>query len=296
MELTATEKSMRSLVITLLLGASCLLMACNNKTGTTNGSTNNTASGGPSANTPKQSASIPPSVPGKISKYSYEVVKEYPHDPKSFTQGLVFYNGSFIESAGEYGVSDLREVELQSGRVLRKTDVAERFFAEGMTIFRGKIYQLTWQEHVCFVYDPQTFRQISQFNYDGEGWGLTHDDQNLILSDGTNQLRFIDPDSFKVVKTISVFSNNRPLLDLNELEYIRGEVFANIWHSDRIARIDPNSGEILGWIDLTGLLPLEKRSDEEAVLNGIAYDEATDRLFVTGKLWPQLFEIRLKAV
>lgn len=226
--------------------------------------------------------------------YGYEVVHAWPHDPDAFTQGLVFHDGKLLESTGEVGRSSLRRVELETGKVLQKVDVPEPYFAEGITLLKGKIYQLTWQHQLGFIYDAWTFDKIGQFNYQGEGWGLTTDGQSLILSDGTNRLRFLDPDNFQVRKTIAVLDGSTPVYEINELEYVQGEIYANIWHADRIARIDPQTGRILGWIDLTGLLSRGEVQDEEAVLNGIAYDETNGRLFASGKLWPKLFEIRLK--
>lgn len=226
--------------------------------------------------------------------YGYEVVNTLPHDARAFTQGLLYHEGSLIESTGQYGESTLREVELSTGKVLRKVDVPPQFFAEGAALLDGKIYQLTWTNGIGFIYDARTFERVGQFRYDGEGWGLTSDGRSLILSDGTNQLRFLDPKTFNVVRTVNVVDRGRPLRELNELEFVKGEIFANVWHDDRIARIDPESGAVRGWIDLAGLLPAGEASSGEAVLNGIAYDEAGDRLFVTGKLWPKLFEIRLK--
>lgn len=244
------------------------------------------------AATPKREESPVRSSAG-VPTYTYEVINRWAHDPTSFTQGLVFYDGAFIESAGEYGRSSLRKVEVKTGKILKKVDVPGKYFAEGLTIFQGKIFQLTWKENVIFTYDP-SLTLTNRLDYAGEGWGLTHDDHFLIVSDGSNRIYFVDPVTLEAARTISVSDNNHPLTELNELEYIKGEIYANIWHTDRIVRIDPQSGTILGWIDLTGLLPANQRSDEEAVLNGIAYDEATDRLFVTGKLWPAVFEIRLK--
>ncbi|MBV9210930.1 MAG: glutaminyl-peptide cyclotransferase [Acidobacteria bacterium] len=226
--------------------------------------------------------------------YTYEVVNSWPHDTQAFTQGLIFYQGMMYESAGHYGSSTLRRVELRTGKVEQKADVDARYFAEGMTIFGGKIYQLTWTGRKGFIYDLKSFHLEGEFAYEGEGWGLTHDEHALIMSDGTNQIRFLDPQTFKVTRTISVQDHGQPLMQLNELEYIKGEIYANIWKSDRIVRIDAQSGKILGWIDLTGLLAPLERPDAEDVLNGIAYDEQHDRLFVTGKRWPKLFEIRLK--
>ena len=241
----------------------------------------------------KQQSEPDPSSQG-IATYSFEVVNAFPHDPAAFTQGLVFHEGALLESTGQYGSSSLRAVELQTGKVLKKVIVPEQFFAEGMTVFQGKIFQLTWQNRKGFIYDLRSFQLRGEFPYSSQGWGLTNDDEFLIMSDGTEKIRFLDPSTFEVKKTISVYDNKIPLTELNELEYIKGELYANIWHTDRIVRIDPRSGKILGTIDLTGLLPATERGDPEAVLNGIAYDRDHERLFVTGKLWPKLFEIRLK--
>ena len=170
----------------------------------------------------------------------------------------------------------------------------EQYFGEGLTVLNGKIYQLTWQHRVGFIYDYQTFEQVGQFRYDGEGWGLTNDGKSLIISDGSNQLRFIDPNSSRVTKVISVTDNGKPVSKLNELEFIKGEIYANVWHDNRIVTINPESGAVTAWIDFSGLVRLSETSDPEAVLNGIAQDEATGRIFVTGKLWPKLFEIKIK--
>jgi glutamine cyclotransferase len=228
------------------------------------------------------------------SVYTFEVVNVWPHDSAAFTQGLAFHNGALFESTGLRGASSLRQVELQTGKILQKVNVPSEYFAEGLTIFQGRIFQLTWQSQRGFIYDLGSFQLQGEFSYSGEGWGLTNDGESLILSDGTHQLRFLDPSNFKTQKVLGVYYQDQPLRDLNELEYIKGEIYANIWHQDVIARIDPRSGKILGWIDLAGLLPASERRDAEAVLNGIAYDQAGDRLFVTGKKWPKLFEIRLK--
>ena len=196
--------------------------------------------------------------------------------------------------AGHYGTSSLRKVDLKKGEVLKKIAVTPQYFAEGITVFQKKIYQLTWSEHKAFEYDLKEFRLEREIPYEGEGWGLTHDEHNLIMSDGTNQIRFVDTDNFKTIRTISVYDNGVPVQLLNELEYVKGEIFANIWKSDRIARIDPHTGKLLGWIDLTSLYPVNERSGTENVLNGIAYDEKEDKLLVTGKRWPKIFEIRIK--
>ena len=225
--------------------------------------------------------------------YTFEVKNAYPHDRAAFTQGLVFRDGFLWESTGEYGSSSLRQVELKTGRVVKSVPVAKDFFAEGMTIFGGKVYQLTWQEGRAFVYDAKDLRRVGEFKYAGEGWGLTHDNESLVMSDGTSTLRFLDPETFAVRRTVRVTDAGRPVERLNELEYVRGEIFANVWQKDRVARIDPRTGRVTGWIDLRGLLPKSDMRGDEDVLNGIAYDEENDRLFVTGKLWPKLFEIRL---
>jgi glutamine cyclotransferase len=226
--------------------------------------------------------------------YTYEVIKAYPHDNKAFTQGLIFHQGLLYESTGMNGSSSLRRVELETGKVLRKIDVPARFFAEGLALFNGRLYQLTWQTQMGFVYDLDSFNKLREFSYAGEGWGLTRDSNSLIMSDGSSRIRFIDPETFEVQRLITVQDDRADITNLNELEYIRGEIYANIWLNDRIARIDPRSGKVNAWIDLSGLLSPEERPDSQAVLNGIAYDDASDRLFVTGKYWPKLFEIKLK--
>ncbi|HLL76187.1 MAG TPA: glutaminyl-peptide cyclotransferase [Pyrinomonadaceae bacterium] len=247
------------------------------------------ASNTPTASTPDGPRKADDPVP----VYTYEVKNTYPHDRAAFTQGLIFRDGYLWESTGQYGSSSLRQVELKTGRVLRSVPVEREFFAEGMTIFGGKVYQLTWQEGRAFVYDAKDFRRLGEFKYAGEGWGLTHDGESLVMSDGTSTLRFLDPETFAVRRTVRVADAGRPVEQLNELEYVRGEIFANVWQEDRVARIDPRTGRVTGWIDLRGLLPAADTRGDEDVLNGIAYDEAGDRLFVTGKLWPKLFEIRL---
>lgn len=232
-------------------------------------------------------------VPFRVQNYTYEIVNVFPHDPSAYTQGLVYHQGVLYESTGLNGSSSLRKVELQTGRVLQRINVPAQFFAEGLALFNNKLFQLTWQSQRAFVYDLDSFNMLNTFNYTGEGWGLTHDGRVLIMSDGTNQIRFLNPDTFAVQRTINVLDNGRPIQQLNELEYIKGEILANIYQTERIARIDPQHGRVTGWINLAGLLPYEDRARGVDVLNGIAYDEAGDRLFVTGKLWPKLFEIRL---
>ncbi|MDQ2977383.1 MAG: glutaminyl-peptide cyclotransferase [Acidobacteriota bacterium] len=240
--------------------------------------------------------SVENSAKESVPTYGYEVVNTWPHDTGAYTQGLVFQDGKLLESTGEVGHSSLRRVELETGKVLQKVDVPPPYFAEGIALFKGKIYQLTWQHQRGFIYDAGSFQKLSDFTYFGEGWGLTNDGNHLILSDGSNRIRFLDPENFQVKKVITVLDRGKPVSQLNELEYIQNEIYANVWHDDRIARIDPATGRVVGWIDLKGLLAPGEVSDEEAVLNGIAYDAATGRLFVTGKLWPKLFEIRLRKI
>lgn len=223
----------------------------------------------------------------------YRVVHSYPHDAKAFTQGLVFADGHLYESTGLVGHSSLRMVDLETGRVLQELPVPQPYFAEGLTTSGSTLVQLTWQSHVAFIYDRFSFRQLDTAKYTGEGWGLTTDGKTLIMSDGTAQLRFLDPATFRELRRVTVKDHGRPLAQLNELEMVKNEIYANVWYSDRIARISPATGKVLGWIDLAGLLPQSERTDPQAVLNGIAYDAAHDRLFVTGKLWPRLFEIKV---
>lgn len=224
---------------------------------------------------------------------TYRVIHAYPHDKNAFTQGLVYVDGHLYESTGIKGQSTLREEDLDTGRIQRMQLVSDRYFAEGLTDWKNTLIQLTWQSHTGFVYDRATFRLLRTFHYDGEGWGLTHDAKSLILSDGTATLRFFDPDTFKETRHITVTDQGKPIKYLNELEYIHGEIYSNVWHTDRIARISPASGRVIGWIDLKGLMPRDQLSNDEAVLNGIAWDAARNRLLVTGKLWPKIFEIQL---
>jgi glutaminyl-peptide cyclotransferase len=222
----------------------------------------------------------------------FEVVAAYPHDPDAFTQGLAIDAGVLYEGTGQYGASTIRRVNLQTGRPEKQRALNQRYFGEGIAILGGSLYQLTWQNGVAVVYDLETFEVERTLQYDGEGWGLTHDGQELIMSDGSATIRFRDPETFAVTREIEVRAGGAPLPRLNELEYIDGEIWANIWYDDRIARISPANGEVLGFIDLATLYPQSARGSE-AVLNGIAYDAAAKRLFVTGKNWPQLYEIRV---
>ncbi len=227
--------------------------------------------------------------------YTYQVVHSYPHDKQAFTQGLLYADGRLYESTGIAGQSSLRAEDLVTGRILQFQDVPSKYFAEGLTDWSNTLVQLTWQNHVVMVYDRASFRLLHTLPYAGDGWGLTQDGKSLILSDGTPTLHFLDPTTLHEVRSITVKDRGTPIKELNELEFIHGEIYANIWHSNRIARIAPASGKVTGWIDLSGLISPAELGNPEAVLNGIAYDTAHDRLFVTGKLWPRIFEIKLVA-
>jgi glutamine cyclotransferase len=229
----------------------------------------------------------------KIPIYGFDIVNRYPHDPKAFTQGLVFADGFLFEGTGLRGRSGLRKVDLATGTILQYRSLSARFFGEGVTVYQDKVIQLTWRANVGFVYDKDTFQLIETFRYPNEGWGITHDGEYLIMSDGTSRLHFLHPKSYKKMGLIEVHDRNGPVSNLNELEYVQGLIFANVWKTDKIAQISPGTGEVVGWIDLRGLLRPEDRIQPVDVLNGIAYDKVNDRLFVTGKLWPQLYEIEL---
>jgi hypothetical protein len=226
---------------------------------------------------------------------TYEVVAELPHDAEAYTQGLVLHDRHWVESTGKNGQTTLRRVEPSTGAVVLKKNLVADFFGEGCTVFGGKIYQLSWKNQQGFVYDATTFQWQKNFSYTGEGWGLTNDGTSLIMSNGSNTLQFFDPVTFKPGKLLRVEWNGQPLDKLNELEFIEGEIFANIWFKDQIARIDPSNGRVIGMIDLAGIDKKEKRMQEENVLNGIAYDPVTRDIFVTGKCWPKIYQIRLVA-
>ncbi len=221
------------------------------------------------------------------------MVHVYPHDSQAFTQGLEFRGGFLYEGTGLEGRSTLRREDLQSGRALQEIKLPAEFFGEGITVLDGRIDQLTWQSHLGFVYDQGSFRVLKNFGYPGEGWGLANDGQQIYMSDGTAEIRCLDSGTLAERRRFTVHDGGKQIEELNELEWVRGELYANIWQTDRIVRISPSDGRVLGWIDLSGLLPPEDRTPETDVLNGIAYDSTADRLFVTGKLWPKLFEIRL---
>jgi len=224
--------------------------------------------------------------------YGYEIVRVYPHDPRAFTQGLQYVDGFLYEGTGQVGESSIRKVELETGKVLKKRDVPRPHFGEGITIWKNELIELTWQTNVAFVYDKETFEPRRTFNYAGEGWGLTQDATQLYMSDGSDEIRVLDPATFNERKRIKVRALGAPVKNLNELEWVKGEIFANVWQTDNIVRIAPATGKVTGYLDLHGLLSPGERGGAD-VLNGIAYDAKRDRLFITGKWWPKLFEIKL---
>jgi len=241
------------------------------------------------SSTPTEAATPTPAPP---ITYTYRVINTFPHDPAAFTQGLDFDDGRLFEGTGRWGESTLREVELQTGAVLRSRPLDAQYFGEGITVLNGKVYQLTWQEQTGFVYDRDTFEPLQTFAYPHEGWGITHDGTRLIVSDGTSTIRFWDAGTLQEIGHITVRDHEGPVNRLNELEYVDGEIWANIWLTDLIARISPETGNVLGYIDLTGLLDTSTLTQPVDVLNGIAVDD-NGRIFVTGKLWPSLFEIEV---
>lgn len=250
----------------------------------------------PAAKAAPADAPVAPARPAvqPVAEYTYEVVNVMPHDRAAFTQGLVYLDGDLLESTGLNGESSLRRVELQTGAVRQQVAVPPAYFAEGLAVLGNRAYQLTWQNRKGFVYDLATFRVEQEFAYAGEGWGLTTDGHQLVLSDGTDELRFLDPVTFEVKRKLRVVMVDHPVTQLNELEYVKGEIFANVWGANYVVRIDPATGHVTGLIDFTGLLAPADHSATTDVLNGIAYDAVGDRLFVTGKRWPKLFEVRLK--
>jgi glutaminyl-peptide cyclotransferase len=232
-------------------------------------------------------APVPPAL-----QTPYDVLGSYPHDPGAFLQGWLWHDGGFYESTGLNGESTLRRVAFPSGEVLQKIDVPREHFAEGLAMIGDRLIQLTWRSKKAFIYDRASFSLIGDFPYETEGWGLTYDGTSLILSDGSSKLFFIDPESYQITRTVTVTLDGRPQPRLNELEWIKGEVWSNVWYTDMILRIDPSTGQVVGVLDLTGILP--NRGDDDDVLNGIAYDAETDRTFVSGKRWPLLFEIKTR--
>lgn len=232
-------------------------------------------------------------APTTVPEYTFKVIHSYPHDPQAFTQGIFYKDGFLYEGTGLNGRSSLRKVRLETGEVVQKVDLPERYFGEGIALLGGKIYQLTWKSGTGFVYDAQDFHQTGTFSYQGEGWGLTTMGRDLLMSDGTDEIRVLDGSTLKEKRRIKVHDGETPVTEINELEIVNGEIFANVWQTDRIARISPRTGKVVGWIDLQGILSPMYRRKPDAVLNGIAYDARGKRLFVTGKLWPNVFEIQL---
>ncbi len=230
----------------------------------------------------------------RVPVYTYKIVKSYPHDSNAFTEGLLYRDGVLYESTGLLGRSSIRKVQLETGQILQLTNLPAEIFGEGIVDWNGVLIGVTWQSQIGFVLDLRTFALTNQFSYTGEGWGLTHNNTEIVMSDGTAELRFIDPATLRELRRVRVTASGKPVTQLNELEWVEGEIFANVWQTDRIARIDPVSGRVTGWIDLSGILSEADRvAGHTDVLNGIAYDADKKRLFVTGKLWPKLFEIRL---
>ncbi len=232
-------------------------------------------------------AAAPPPI------YGYRIVHVYPHDPEAFTQGLEYHDGFLYEGTGLKGRSTLRKVELESGKVLQEVQLNHEYFGEGITVLDQRIFELTWQAHRGFVYSRSTFQRTGDFDYPGEGWGLANDGHRIFMSDGTSEIRFWNPATLQETGRLKVHDGSELVASLNELEYVRGEIYANVWQTDRIARISTTDGHVTGWVDLSGLLSPSELGAGADVLNGIAYDSAHDRLFVTGKLWPKLFEIQL---
>jgi glutamine cyclotransferase len=230
----------------------------------------------------------------KTPEYGYRVVARFPHDPGAFTEGLLYLDGALYESTGLEGRSSIRKVKLETGEVVQSFPIPPQFFGEGLVNWKDRLVSLTWRSQVGFVFDLKSFKPLKVFSYRGEGWGMTQDGKRLIMSDGTPQLRFLDPETLRETGRVTVTDEGKPIANLNELEYVRGEVWANVWLTDRIARIDPRTGKVTGWIDLAGLLsPADRGRSQPDVLNGIAYDAARGRVFVTGKQWPVLYQIEL---
>jgi glutamine cyclotransferase len=248
------------------------------------------ASVGPPFLAGKSSSPIPTKRP---QEYRFSVVRTFPHDANAFTQGFAYHDGFLYESTGLGGQSSLRKVRLEDGEVIQRTNLGVEFFGEGITIAKGKVFQLTWKSEVGFVYDLGDFHLLRRFSYTGEGWGLATNGREVFMSDGTSEIRVLDIETLREKRRLRVHDGSSPVDQLNELEMVEGQIFANVWHTDRVARISPSTGNVVGWIDLSGLLSPIYRLEPEAVLNGIAYDPVHKRLFVTGKLWPKVFEIRI---
>ena len=255
----------------------------------------------PNGNNVNTTAAKTPQTPLPV--YGFEIVKTFPHDEKAFTEGLFFYNGFLYESTGEEGESSLRKVDIATGKVVQKFNLPREDFGEGIAQLNGKLFMLTWRQGLGRVFDINDFKLLKEFSYQGDGWGMTTDGTSLFMTQGTHVIKVVDPETLKPTKTIPVLrEDGKPLMQINELEYIKGEIWANIWHSEEpdilgkpnyIARIDPTTGKLLGWINLDGISPEDVKRGLENTLNGIAYDAATDRIFVTGKNWRKLFEIKI---
>lgn len=248
---------------------------------------------GPPAQPNTSSNSNQNTVVARAQQVSYEVVSSYPHDPTSFTQGLLWHDGSLYEGTGLEGQSKLRRLEFPSGKVLKEINLSSEYFGEGLALVDNRLIQLTWKSHRGFVYDLDSFKRLQEFAYDTEGWGLTYDGSNLILSDGSSNLFYLDPQTFKPIKKLAVTMNGQPLTEINELEFIEGEIWSNVWQTDLIVRIDPSTGRVTSFLNLKGILAPSDKTGREDVLNGIAYDAEKKRIFITGKLWPRIFEIRV---
>ena len=283
---------LRFCFLTIVLTSYLILVGCTPRLGGSSSSGNNTTPpvSIPNASTPPPVTEPNPDIP-LVQLYSYQIVHTYPHDPDAFTEGLVFQEGFLYESTGLYGQSSLRKVDLKTGKVIMQRDLSPDIFGEGIAVYGNNILQLTWKNGKGFVYDKATFLPQGEFNIDTEGWGITTDGKHLIMSDGTSTLHILSPQTYEDIGEIQVSDNGSPVNNLNELEYIGGLIYANVWKTDKIAIIDPGSGRVNAWVDLTGLLPSQTMPVD--VLNGIAYDADTGRIFVTGKLWPALFEIQL---
>jgi glutamine cyclotransferase len=234
------------------------------------------------------------SEPRTSLKAEYEIVRILPHDASAFTQGLIYKNGKLYESTGLYGQSSLREVEIETGQILRRRSLPKDIFGEGLTAWSNRLFQLTWREGLVLIYDADTLETVGSYSWTGEGWGITVWSNRLVASDGSARLRFFDPATLEPLGEIMVHADGAPVEFLNELETVGDEIFANIWREDRVARIDPSTGEVRGWLDFSALVPPHLRRSQEAVLNGLAYDPDGARLFITGKNWPILYEIRLR--
>ncbi len=224
----------------------------------------------------------------------YDIQKVYPHDPAAFTEGLLYLQGDFIESTGQKGSSGVRRVRLRDGIVVQAEKAPATVFGEGVVDWGNRLYSLTWQDEIGFIWDLKSLKRLSSFRYEGEGWALTRNDRHLIMSDGTATLKVLDPETLKVLRRIRVTADGKPVVNLNELEWVKGEIFANVWMTNRIARIDPATGRVRAWLELSGLPETLQHVDPDAVLNGIAYDQVHDRLFVTGKMWPHIYQISLR--